>query len=159
MKLTAAAALWASQTELTRSFEHREYRALWSASALSAIAFQAGGGSIAVGLVVFATMLPSVFVPAFGGVLADRFNRRTVSTFTLAVALITAVLMALLIILDQAPVWHPFVLSLINGAARAVEMPVALFAAIMLLTLLGYTLRGVYRRGALPVLSSASAGD
>ncbi|MFN8558601.1 MAG: MFS transporter [Dehalococcoidia bacterium] len=131
----APAALWDGRTELTTSFLHREFRALWSASALSAIAqwtlltarsalaFQLTGGSGSVGVVVFAAMLPFVFVPPIGGVLADRFNRRTVATCTLALSLLTAVLMAALTITGLVQVWHLFVLSLLNGTARSIEMP------------------------------------
>ncbi|MER3420388.1 MAG: hypothetical protein C4290_07620, partial [Chloroflexota bacterium] len=75
------------------------------------------------GLVVFAQMLPYVVVPPVGGLLADRFNRRTVVTGTLAVSFLSALLMALLTLADAVTVWQLFLLSLINGMARSVEMP------------------------------------
>ncbi|MBI2760118.1 MAG: MFS transporter [Chloroflexi bacterium] len=127
--------MWAGQTELTASFAQREFRALWAAGAYSsiaqwtlltaraALAYNLTGGSGSVGLVVFASMLPYVFVPPAGGVLADRFNRRTIMTCTLAVSLVTAVGMAVLTIAGVVAVWHLFALSLINGTARSIEMP------------------------------------
>lgn len=131
----AAAAVWDGEAEITSSFEHRAFRALWSATALSAVAqwtlltarsalaFHITGQSGSVGAVVFASMVPYVFVPPIGGVLADRFNRRTVTTCTLSVSLLTAVGMAALTLAGVVEVWHLFVLSLVNGTARSVEMP------------------------------------
>ena len=129
------AMVWRGDTDLTESFTHRPYRALWSASALSsvaqwtlltarsALAFDLTESSGSVGLVVFASLLPYVFVPPIGGVIADRFNRRTVTQGTLSVSLLTAVLMAVLTVSGLVNVWQLFVLSLINGMARSVEMP------------------------------------
>lgn len=117
------------------SLRFPEFRALWLAGVCSsvaqwtlltgrsALAYDLSGSSGSVGLVVFASMLPYVFVPPIGGVLADRFDRRTVATFTLAVSLVTAALMAALTLTHTVVVWHLFVLSLLNGTARSIEMP------------------------------------
>jgi MFS family permease len=131
----APAAVWRGHTELTASFADGRFRALWTAGALSSVAqwtlltgrswlaHELTGGSGAVGLVVFAQMLPYVFVPPVGGLLADRFNRRTVVTGTLMVSFLSALVMALLTLADLVTVWQLFLLSLINGTARSVEMP------------------------------------
>lgn len=131
----APARVWRGRTELTASFADGRFRALWTAGALSSVAqwtlltgrswlaHELTGGSGAVGLVVFAQMLPYVFVPPVGGLLADRFNRRTVVTGTLTVSFLSALVMALLTLADAVTVWQLFLLSLINGMARSVEMP------------------------------------
>jgi MFS family permease len=131
----APARVWSGRTELTASFADSRFRALWTAGALSSVAqwtlltgrswlaHELTGGSGAVGLVVFAQMLPYVFVPPVGGLLADRFNRRTVVTGTLTVSFLSALVMALLTLADAVTVWQLFLLSLINGMARSVEMP------------------------------------
>src|SRR5581483_430436 len=117
------------------SLRFPEFRALWLAGVCSsvaqwtlltgrsALAYDLSGSSGSVGLVVFASMLPYVFVPPIGGVLADRFDRRTVATFTLALSLATAGLMAALTLTHTVAVWHLFALSLLNGTARSIEMP------------------------------------
>jgi MFS family permease len=117
------------------SLRFPEFRALWLTGVCSsvaqwtlltgrsALAYDLSGSSSSVGAVVFASMLPYVFVPPIGGVLADRFDRRTVATFTLAFSLVTAALMAALTLTDTVAVWHLFVLSLLNGTARSIEMP------------------------------------
>lgn len=129
------AAVWRGETPFTSSFTHRHFRALWASglcssvgqwtllTARAAYAHQLSGGSASVGLVVFASMLPNVFMPPIGGVLADRFNRRTVVSCALTVSVLSALLMAVLIILGVATVGHLFLLSLVNGMSRAVEIP------------------------------------
>jgi MFS family permease len=131
----APSAAWGGQTELTNSFTHRPFRALWAAGAFSsvaqwtlltgrsALAYDLTGGSGSVGLVVFAAMLPYVFVPPVGGVLADRFDRRAIATATLVVSLLSALAMAALTLAGVVEVWHLFALSLINGTARSIETP------------------------------------
>ncbi len=114
----APAALWGGQTTLTASFVHRQFRALWVAGACSSVgqwtlltarswvAHEIGGGAGAVGLVVFAQMLPNVFMPPIGGVIADRFNRRTIINVTLLISMLSALAMAVLTMtgnITQAP--------------------------------------------------------
>jgi MFS family permease len=127
--------LWRGGTGLSASFSHRQFRALWTAAAFSnvaqwtlliarsALAYDLTGGAGSVGLVVFASMLPYVFIPPVGGVLADRFNRRSVVTSTMAVSLLTALAMAVLTLAGVVAVWQLVVLSLVTGAARSVETP------------------------------------
>jgi MFS family permease len=117
------------------SLQHPQYRALWTATSLSAVAnwtLLTGRGWVAydmhhhsstVGLVVFAAMLPYLFVTPFGGVLADRVDRRLVLTGTLLVSLLSAVALALIVILGVRTEWPLVLLSFINGSARAVEVP------------------------------------
>ncbi len=131
----APAALWGGQTTLTASFVHRQFRALWVAGACSSVgqwtlltarswvAHEIGGGAGAVGLVVFAQMLPNVFMPPIGGVIADRFNRRTIINITLLISMLSALAMAVLTMSGNITLSLLFWLSLITGMARAVEMP------------------------------------
>lgn len=117
------------------SLRFPEFRALWLAGTCSsvaqwtlltgrsALAYDISGSSGSVGAVVFAAMLPYVFIPPIGGVLADRFERRAVATGTLTLSLLTAGLMAALTLTDTVAVWHLFALSLLNGTARSIEMP------------------------------------
>ena len=131
----APAALWRGQTGTTASFVHDGFRRLWLAgvcsavgqwtllTARSALAFQLTGTNKSVGLVQFAAMLPYVFVPPIGGVISDRFNRRTVATGTLTVSFLSAFALGALSLSGSINVWLIFLLSLINGMSRSVEMP------------------------------------
>lgn len=117
------------------SLSHSQYRALWTAQALSAIAnwtvltgrswvaFDLRGQSGTVGLVVFASMVPYLFVTPIGGVLADRFDRRMMMIATMVISLATAVALAWMAFAGMTDAWLLVLLSFVNGAARAVEIP------------------------------------
>ena len=69
--------------------QHTRFRPLWTASILSCVAYMTAltacgwvafdlhHHSSTVGLVVFASFLPSLIVTPFAGVFADRYDRRT----------------------------------------------------------------------------------
>jgi len=117
------------------SLQHPQYRVLWGATTLSAIAnwtLLTGRGWVAydlhqhsstVGLVVFASMLPYLLVTPFGGVLADRFDRRILLVSTLGISLASGLALALLVLLGVQSEWPLVILSFISGAARSVEIP------------------------------------
>ena len=75
------------------------------------------------GVVAAAAGLPTLFLAAVAGVLADRLDRRRLLVATnLAGALIAAIL-ALLTTLDAVEYWEVLVLALLNGVALTVQMP------------------------------------
>lgn len=117
------------------SLEHRDFRTMWLAS-LSAqaaawalivargwLVFDMTDSSMSVGLVTFAAMAPLFFVPPFAGVLADRFDRRTILLWTYAVNFLHNLILALLVLADLGQTWPIVLLSLVNGSARAVQLP------------------------------------
>jgi MFS family permease len=117
------------------SLRHSDYRGLWTASTLSAVAnwtvltgrgwvaFDLHQHSSTVGLVVFASMLPYVIVTPVAGVLADRFDRRRILLITLSVSLLSAAALIPFALLNVHTAWPLVLLSFINGAARAAEIP------------------------------------
>ncbi len=68
-------------------------------------------------------MIPRVLVPPFTGYLADRFNRRNIMACMFAVNLVHNIVLALFVILGTIEIWHLVILSLVNGSARAAQMP------------------------------------
>src|SRR5580765_5213473 len=81
--------------------QHRRFRPLWTASILSGVAYVTAltaRGWVAfdlhhhpstVGLVVFASFLPSLIITPLAGVLADRYDRRTMLLTMNAIGLLT----------------------------------------------------------------------
>ncbi|MBI2172512.1 MAG: MFS transporter [Chloroflexi bacterium] len=117
------------------ALEYSDFRKMWLAN-LSAqaaawalivargwLVFQKTDSSAWVGIVTFAAMGPLFFVPPFAGVLADRVNRKTILQWTYIVNLIHNLALALLALSGFLQLWHLVALSLVNGAARAVQMP------------------------------------
>ena len=125
----------ATRDRLLTSFQHRDFRILWTAN-LSAgaahwalivargwLVFDLTDSSALVGLVTFAAMIPRFLVTPFAGYLVDRFDRRTVLAWTFVVNLLHNALLAALTLTDLIAVWHLVLLSLVNGSARAAQMP------------------------------------
>ena len=119
------------------SLAYTEYRKLWAATICSqssawalivargALAKTLTGSDMWTGAVTFAAMIPSVLVSPVAGYLADRFDRRTVLAYAYVVNLAHNLLLAFLVVTGIIEAWHLVVLSLLNGSARAAQMPCA----------------------------------
>jgi MFS family permease len=68
-------------------------------------------------------MFPRVVVTPISGYLSDRFDRRTVLASMFALNLLQNLVLAILAMSGAMQMWHLVVLSLINGSARAAQMP------------------------------------
>jgi MFS family permease len=114
---------------------YRDYRILWIANLSSQAAawalivargwlvYTMSDSSGWVGLVTFAAMIPRVVVTPISGYLSDRFDRRTVLASMFALNLVQNVVLATMTFAGTIQIWHLVVLSFINGAARAAQMP------------------------------------
>src|SRR5215470_10265565 len=82
--------------------QHTRFRPLWAGSMLSGVAYMTAltacgwvafdlhHHSSTVGLVVFASFLPSLVITPFAGVLADRYDRRTMLLIMNALGLLSS---------------------------------------------------------------------
>ncbi|MBI4337500.1 MAG: MFS transporter [Chloroflexi bacterium] len=89
------------------------------------LVYEKTGSSAWVGAVTFAAMVPLVFIPPIAGVLADRMDRRTLLGWTYLINLAHNLALAVLALTGVLTVWHILLLSLVNGVARAAQMPVS----------------------------------
>jgi MFS family permease len=76
------------------------------------------------GFVAAAAGLPTLFLAAVAGVLADRLDRRPLLVATNLAGAAFAAILALLTTLDAVEYWEVLVLALLNGVALTVQMPV-----------------------------------
>ena len=125
----------ATGSRFLAALAYRDYRIMWLAtmSAGSAswaliigravLVYNLTGSNALVGVVIFAAMFPQFFVPFFAGFLADRMDRRRLLAYAFTVNLAHNLVLAALAISGVIQVWHLMVLSLINGTARATQMP------------------------------------
>ena len=117
------------------ALEYPEFRKLWYANASAQAAawalivtrgwlvFEKTESSFWVGATTFAAMGPQFVVPPIAGVLADRIDRRTILAWTYAVNLGHNVVLFALAIFGVLDIWMLVGLSVVNGIARATQMP------------------------------------
>ncbi|MCK9519932.1 MAG: MFS transporter, partial [Dehalococcoidia bacterium] len=113
---------------------HRDFRALWGGTASSSVAlwtlllgnawivYELSDSSFWVGVSTFASMSPFLLAP-FGGVIADRAERRILVRVTRLCALSVTSLLFVLAVTDVIAVWMVVGLALAQGVVRAAEIP------------------------------------
>ncbi len=124
---------------LTRGFaalRWRNYRLYWFGQIVSLVGtwmqsvsqpwlvLLLGGTPIQLGEVLALQYLPSTLLAPFGGVLADRVDKRRALMVTQAVAMVEAGVLAVLTVTNVVQIWHIFVLAGVLGIVNAVDMPV-----------------------------------
>jgi MFS family permease len=78
----------------------------------------------AVGITTACQFLPTLVLGLHGGLLADRFPKRTILLATQVAMSLTAVVLALLTLSGRVEVWHVFLLAGVLGVVTAVDNPV-----------------------------------
>ncbi|HEY8478044.1 MAG TPA: MFS transporter [Chloroflexota bacterium] len=118
-----------------RALRHRNFRLLWIGLAVSALGtwmqtvalgwlvWQMTQSSFYLGLVGFSRAAPILLLSLFGGVLADRLDRRKLLLATQSFMMATALLLGGLVALRAADVWTVLALSLLSATAMAFDMP------------------------------------
>ncbi|WP_116449713.1 MFS transporter [Blastococcus litoris] len=79
---------------------------------------------IALGLITALQFGPSLLLSMYGGVLADRYDKRRVLLLTQALMGVLALVLALLVATDVVALWHVFALAGGLGAVAAIDAPV-----------------------------------
>jgi MFS family permease len=114
---------------------HKHFRPLWMASMLSGVgyitaltasgwvAFGMHHHSSTVGLVVFASFLPSLVITPFAGVAADRYDRRTMLLTMNVIGLLATLGLAWFAWTGGRSAWPLAVLSFVLGASRTSSTP------------------------------------
>jgi MFS family permease len=118
-----------------RVLRHQEFAIFWAGQAVSLVGtwMQAYAQGLvvtglttqasALGLLNFAGSLPSLILMPFGGVAADRIERRRILVVTQWIMLAMAVAMGLLLQAGKLELWHVFVIAFVLGVATAYDMP------------------------------------
>ncbi|WP_049975799.1 MFS transporter [Chthoniobacter flavus] len=77
------------------------------------------------GLLNFASGIPMLVFASWGGVLADRHDKRRILLLTQIVQIITAVSLGWLVYIKEISVWHILIAGVCLGTSAAFEMPAA----------------------------------
>lgn len=125
----------AKLTSTFRALKHRNYRLFffgqivslsgtWMQSvAQSWLVYRLTGSVALLGLIGFAGQFPIFLLTAFGGAIADKYDRRKILIFTQTAAMTTAGVLAWLTLFGIIEVWHLFVLATVSGIFNAFDIP------------------------------------
>ncbi|HSF48487.1 MAG TPA: MFS transporter [Burkholderiales bacterium] len=101
------------------------YTGMWIHQiALSWLVYRLTGSAFLLGLTGLASQIAILFFAPFGGIWADRFNRRRLLLVAQSIALILALSLAYLVSSGLAVVWHVLTIALLLGLVEALEKPV-----------------------------------
>ncbi len=121
--------------DLFQSLTARNYRIYFTGQGISLIGtwmqritmgwyvYRLTNSPFLLGLVFFLSQIPSVFISPFAGVWADKFHRLNIIKITQTTALMQAMTLAILVLTNNAQIWHIVVLSLLSGVIEAVDAP------------------------------------
>jgi len=77
----------------------------------------------ALGITIALQLLPTLLLSPLGGVLADRFSKRTVLRVMQVMMAVPAAVLGILAITGVVATWHVYVLAFVFGIGRALEAP------------------------------------
>ncbi len=83
-----------------------------------------GGNGLAVGIVMALQFGPTLVLSVWGGVLADRYDKRTLLMVTQAFAAVCGLALGLLDVGNVVELWHVYVIAFILGCSSAIDAPV-----------------------------------
>ncbi len=121
---------------IARALRYRNFRLFFAGQSISLIGtwmqrialgwlvYRMTNSAFLLGLVGFTGQLPTFLFSPFAGVLADRMNRHRLLILTQVMAMIQAVILAFLVLMDMILIRHIIVLSIILGLINAVDTPV-----------------------------------
>ena len=107
-----------------RAFRYKNFRLFFAGQAISLtgtwmqmtavswLVYRLTNSAFLLGIVAFASQIPTFFITPFGGVLADHFNRRRILIITQTLAMIQAFVLAILSLTGAVAVWHLVILSI-----------------------------------------------
>jgi len=117
------------------ALKHRNFALLWSGLLISIVGTQMqqwalfwhisqlSKNPIAVSIVGGVRFAAVLCFSLVGGLVADRYNRRTILFFTQSVATLVAVALGLLTLTGLIQLWHIYVLTGIQAVAMAFDLP------------------------------------
>ena len=87
------------------------------------LAFELTGSAKSIGYVSLGFGVPMLVFSLIGGVVADRYSKRTVLMITQGTIVFTAVVMAVLVLTDVIRIWHMVLVSGVMGSAFTFHVP------------------------------------
>ncbi|MDE2464834.1 MAG: MFS transporter [Alphaproteobacteria bacterium] len=120
---------------LLRVFRHRNYRLFFSGQLVSLmgtwitqvaqgwLVYDLSHSPLLLGITSFAGQVPVFFITSFGGMVADRVDRRRTLMVTQSLAMLQAATLAILTLSGVIQVWEVVALALFKGVVNAFDVP------------------------------------
>ncbi|MFT4199141.1 MFS transporter [Gordonia sp. (in: high G+C Gram-positive bacteria)] len=118
------------------SLSHRNYRIYFTGALVSNIGTWiqrvaqdwlvlelSHGSAVAVGVTTALQFLPALLLSPFGGLLADRMDKRHLLALTQTWMAVCALVLGVLTISGHAHTWHVYLVALVFGIGSAVDVP------------------------------------
>ncbi|OZC66958.1 MFS transporter [Rhodococcus sp. 15-725-2-2b] len=83
-----------------------------------------GGNGFAVGIVMALQFGPTLFLSVWGGVLADRYDKRKLLMITQVFAAVCGLVLGVLDVGGMVELWHVYVIAFVLGCSSAIDAPV-----------------------------------
>jgi MFS family permease len=122
-------------TRTFRSLNNRNYRLFFTGQLVSVtgtwmqmvaqswLVLTLTGSGLALGVATALQFLPMLLFGAWGGLVADRFDKRRLLVATQTAAGLLALVLGLLVVSEVVTLWMVYVLALLLGAVSVVDMP------------------------------------
>jgi MFS family permease len=121
--------------DTVRSLRHRNFQLFFSGQLISLIGtwmqnvaqswlvYRLTGSSLLLGIVSFAGQIPVFPMAPFAGMMADRWDRRTIVIVTQTASMILAFILAALTLTKRITVWEIVLLAALLGIVNAFDIP------------------------------------
>ena len=121
--------------DILRALKSRNYRLFFSGQGISLIGtwmqqialgwlvYRLTDSAFLLGLVSFASQIPTFLLASFAGVLADRYDKHKIIIITQTFAMIQAAILSILTLMGIVHIWHIISLSIFLGLINAFDMP------------------------------------
>ena len=87
------------------------------------LVYQLTGSGVALGVVTALQFTPVLVAGMWGGIVADRFDKRKILIATQSVAAVLAALLGILVLTDLVQLWMIYVLAFALGGVSVIEVP------------------------------------
>lgn len=91
--------------------------------ALGWLVYRLTGSVIILGVIAFATHIPSLLITPFAGVYADRFDRKKTLIITQLLAMFLTIGLAMIVLLEVATIWYLMLFAVLIGIVNAFDTP------------------------------------
>ena len=121
---------------LLRSLRNRNYRLFFigqgtsligtwmQSAAMSWLVYRITGSALFLGIVAFASQVPTFVIAPFAGAIADRWNRHHMLLIVQILAMLQALILAVLVIAGIINKWEIIALSVFSGIISGFDMPI-----------------------------------